>query len=81
MQSKKQFTLIKILSYDDENELFTERRNFSIQLKPGERKLFKIPYEFEKGTLHRIDFITATERNDNSDDGIAVYSASLTKHW
>jgi len=77
VQSKKQFTLIKILSYNEEKDLFTERKNFSIQLKPGERKRLSIPYTFQKGTLHRVDFITATERTQGVDDGVAVYSAGL----
>jgi len=77
VQSKKQSTLIKILGYCEETDLFTERKNFSIQLKPGERTRLSIPYMFQKGTLHRIDFITATERTQGVDDGVAVYSAGL----
>jgi len=77
LQDKKQFTLIKILSYDDETRLFTERGNYSIQLKPDERTSLSVPYEFEKGKLHRIDFLTATQSIDDKNIGVAVYSACL----
>jgi hypothetical protein len=77
VQNKKQFTLIKILSYDDETKLFSERKMYSLQLKPGERLLQSIPYTFEKKKLHRIDFITATQRDNGIDNGVAVYDITL----
>jgi len=79
VQNKRQFTLIKILCYDDETRFFTEYLTFSEQLKPYERKTINIPYSFEHGKLHRIDFITATQRVGNADHGVAVYSATIKK--
>jgi len=77
IQNKMQHTFIKILSYDDESKLFTERYTFSELLKPGERKAFKFSYKFDIGKFYRIDFITATQRENDVDCGVAVYSASL----
>ena len=77
VQTVKQFTLIKILSLEDETAQFTERRFFSIQLEPGARAKIAIPYDFEKSVLHRIDFYTATQNNNRIDDGVAVYSIRL----
>jgi hypothetical protein len=79
VQSKKQITLIKILSCNDETKLFTERKFFSKPLNPGERTRVTIPFVFERNKLYRIDFITATERINDRDDGVAVYSAALKK--
>jgi hypothetical protein len=79
IQDKKQFALIKVLSFDNETRLFTERKIFSLQLKPGERVLQSILYDFEKTKLHRIDFITATQRDNGVDNGVAVYGISIRK--
>ena len=80
IQVKKQFTLVKILGYDDETRLFTECKVFSFQLKPDERKKILIPYTFEQKKLYRIDFITATQRDDGVDNGVAVYGINLRKN-
>ena len=81
VQNRKQFSLIKILSYDNVNESFTERKLYSIQLNPGERIKLSIPYQFSKRTLHRIDIITATHRIDDIDSGVAVYSMRLRNQY
>ena len=77
VQDKKQFTLVRILSYDDENKIFTECKNYSEQIKTGERKTISIPYSFTRSKMYRIDFITATQRDEGVDNGVAVYAISL----
>ena len=79
VQDKQQYTLLKILSYDEASKCFTERKNYTVILKPQQRKEVSVPFNFEKKTLYRIDFITATQRNNGIDDGVALYAASLKK--
>jgi len=79
VQSKKQFTLIKILSYNDEDGSFSELMNHTIQINPGKRRVISIPFLFEK-KLHRIDFITATECHNGVDDGVALYNINLREN-
>ena len=74
-QSRKQYNLIKILSYDDVQKIFTERCFYTQPLKPGERKKVSIPYSFEMGKLHRIDFIVDTQDSG----GVMVYGISLQR--
>jgi hypothetical protein len=79
IQDKKQHTLIKILSYNDATKQFSECFTFSQPLKQKERRTLDIPYKFEQGKLHRIDVITATQRDDGVDNGVAVYGVSIEK--
>ncbi len=76
VQQKKQFTIIKLSTHCSKTNLFNEKLVYSLQLKPGERTTVKLPFEFER-KLYRIEFVTATQRDNDIDNGVAVYNIAI----